>query len=101
MGTQACSAARLLRLSWLCGACLPSPPLPLPCAGGEIDVRGCYCALAACEMLGLDKEAVGRACDMVPFIKRCQVRAAPTSASFPRRHVWVVLARGLEAPRQH
>ncbi|KAL4424364.1 hypothetical protein ABPG75_001665 [Micractinium tetrahymenae] len=40
--------------------------------GGEVDVRGCYCALAACEMLRLDKQAVAGACDMVGFIRRCQ-----------------------------
>ncbi|KAI7844724.1 hypothetical protein COHA_001811 [Chlorella ohadii] len=40
--------------------------------GGEVDVRGCYCALAACEMLGLDKQAIADACGMVDFIRRCQ-----------------------------
>ena len=38
-----------------------------------MDVRGCYCALAACEMLGLDKAAVGEACGMPAFIRACQV----------------------------
>lgn len=79
-----------------------------------MDVRGCYCALAACEMLGLDKQvgriagqlwlcvgrslaqvagragneclgcrcrlyllqAIAEACDMVDFIRRCQVGRA-------------------------
>ena len=50
----------------------PGPALALP-AGGEVDVRGCYCALAACEMLGLDKGAVAAACGMPDFIRRCQV----------------------------
>ncbi|KAL4432008.1 hypothetical protein ABPG77_000275 [Micractinium sp. CCAP 211/92] len=40
--------------------------------GGEVDVRGCYCALAACHMLCLDKQAVAEACDMVGYIRRCQ-----------------------------
>lgn len=44
-------------------------------AGGEVDVRGCYCALAACEMLLLDKAAVGEACGMIDYIRHCQVRA--------------------------
>lgn len=38
-----------------------------------MDVRGCYCALAACEMLLLDKSAVADACGMVDYICRCQV----------------------------
>ncbi|KAL4859002.1 Protein farnesyltransferase subunit beta [Chlorella vulgaris] len=40
--------------------------------GGEVDVRGCYCALAACEMLLLDKAAVGEACGMIDYIRHCQ-----------------------------
>jgi prenyltransferase beta subunit len=39
-----------------------------------VDVRGCYCALASCEMLGLDKAAVAAACGMIDYIRRCQVR---------------------------
>lgn len=50
------------------------PQLPsILLAGGEVDVRGCYCALAACEMLCLDKAAVAAACGMTDFIRRCQV----------------------------
>lgn len=46
-----------------------------------MDVRGCYCALAACHMLCLDKQAVAEACDMVGYIRRCQVRTSPCSCS--------------------
>lgn len=45
-----------------------------------MDVRGCYCALAACEMLGLDKGAVAEACDMMGYIRRCQASTAAVAA---------------------
>ena len=55
----------------------PPPPLPTHTpvggAGGEVDVRGCYCALAACEMLCLDKCALAAAGGLVDYIRRCQV----------------------------
>ena len=35
-------------------------------------MRGCYCAMAACHMLCLDKEAVAEACSMVDYVGRCQ-----------------------------
>ena len=38
-----------------------------------MDVRGCYCALAVCHMLNLDKAALAEACGMVEYIKACQV----------------------------
>ena len=56
-----------------------APPHPHPThvgdggAGGEVDVRGCYCALAACEMLRLDKGALAAAGGLVDYIRRCQV----------------------------
>lgn len=42
--------------------------------GGEVDVRGCYCALAACHMLGMDStvEAVAQACSLERFVADCQ-----------------------------
>ncbi|KAL6767596.1 hypothetical protein ACKKBF_B35885 [Auxenochlorella protothecoides x Auxenochlorella symbiontica] len=40
--------------------------------GGEVDVRGCYCALAACHMLNLDVQTLADCCGMVDFIRRCQ-----------------------------
>ncbi|GAB4823274.1 hypothetical protein N2152v2_010320 [Parachlorella kessleri] len=40
--------------------------------GGEVDVRGCYCALAVCHMLQLDMQALAEACAMVDYIKACQ-----------------------------
>lgn len=45
-------------------------------------MRGCYCALAACEMLGLDKGALAAACAMPDFIRRCQARR-PTGRLLP------------------
>lgn len=42
-------------------------------AGGEVDVRGCYCALAVCHMLNLDKQALAEACGMVDYVRACQV----------------------------
>lgn len=42
-------------------------------AGGEVDCRGCYTAVAVLHMLELDKtEAITRS-GMVDFIRRCQV----------------------------
>ena len=40
--------------------------------GGEVDVRGCYCALCACYVLGLDGRQVVEACDMGRFVRACQ-----------------------------
>lgn len=47
-----------------------------PCriAGGEVDVRGCYTAMAAAHMLCLDKADFARKAGMVDFVRRCQVR---------------------------
>eukprot|EP00890_Picochlorum_soloecismus_P000394 jgi/Picsp_1/1355/NSC_04835-R1_farnesyl protein transferase subunit b len=41
-------------------------------SGGEVDVRGCYCALACCHMLCMDADRVANACDMVNYIRKCQ-----------------------------
>ena len=41
--------------------------------GGEVDVRGCYCALCVCYMLGMPEgRLVVEASDMGRFIGRCQ-----------------------------
>ena len=40
--------------------------------GGEIDVRGCYCALAVCCMLNMDVSRVAEACDLGAFVQKCQ-----------------------------
>lgn len=48
-------------------------------AGGEVDIRSCYLAVATAHMLGLDAHALAAECDMVDYIRRCQsyeVRAA-------------------------
>jgi hypothetical protein len=42
-------------------------------AGGEVDVRGCYTAVAAAHMLRLDKHALADAAGMLQYVKRCQV----------------------------
>lgn len=40
--------------------------------GGEVDVRGCYCALATCHMLGMDASPVADACALDQFVAACQ-----------------------------
>jgi protein farnesyltransferase subunit beta len=40
--------------------------------GGEVDIRGCYCALAACYMLGMDVERIAHACSLTTFAPACQ-----------------------------
>jgi protein farnesyltransferase subunit beta len=40
--------------------------------GGEIDIRGCYCALATCHMLGLNKSQLADACSLDSFVAACQ-----------------------------
>eukprot|EP00891_Asterochloris_glomerata_P004559 jgi/Astpho2/4559/e_gw1.00067.409.1_t len=42
------------------------------CEGGEVDVRGCYCAMAAAHMLGLDKQALAAQAGMVQYLQACQ-----------------------------
>ena len=44
-------------------------------AGGEVDVRGCYTAMAAAHMLNLDKHALALKANMVQYVKRCQVKS--------------------------
>ena len=39
-----------------------------------MDCRGCYTALAALHMLGLDPSGVLERSDLVSFVWRCQVR---------------------------
>ena len=82
--------------------CCPLPPAlgPAPSAGGEVDVRGCYCALAACEMLGLDKGAVAAACNMPDFIRRCQVndQASSVSSAVPASDCMLALQSGSGIP---
>lgn len=39
---------------------------------GEIDIRGCYTAIATAHMLGLDKTRLVEKSGMVDYIKRCQ-----------------------------
>lgn len=41
--------------------------------GGEVDIRGCYCALAACHMLCLDKRKLAEACSLAHYVSSCQV----------------------------
>lgn len=40
--------------------------------GGEVDVRGCYCALASCHMLGMDVKQVAEACSLGQYVRACQ-----------------------------
>ncbi len=41
--------------------------------GGEVDVRGCYTAIAAAHMTGIDIQDLAARGGLVDFIKRCQV----------------------------
>ncbi len=43
-------------------------------AGGEVDCRGCYTAVATLHMLNMDKAAVLQLSGMAEFIGRCQAR---------------------------
>lgn len=54
-------------------AARPRRRVRAPKPGGEVDIRGCYCAVAVCHMLGLDPEPLVQRCGMVDFIQRCQV----------------------------
>ena len=40
--------------------------------GGEIDIRGCYCAFAVCHMLCLDVDALAEACSLERYVAACQ-----------------------------
>jgi len=40
--------------------------------GGEVDIRGCYCALATCHMLRLNKTQLADACSLDSFVAACQ-----------------------------
>lgn len=42
-------------------------------AGGEIDVRGAYTALATAHMLRLDKAALAKQAGVVQYVCKCQV----------------------------
>ena len=44
-------------------------------AGGEVDARACYTAMAAAHMLRLDVAGFAREASMVDFLQRCQVCA--------------------------
>lgn len=60
---------------------MPSCP---PCADGEVDVRGCYCAMATAHMLELDAKALAQAASMVEYVRSCQASEATTV--FPMMH---------------
>ena len=40
--------------------------------GGETDIRGCYCALATCHMLGMDVKQIAVACSLSQYVAACQ-----------------------------
>lgn len=42
------------------------------CKDGEVDVRGCYCAMATAHMLDLDAKALAQAASMVEYVRSCQ-----------------------------
>lgn len=63
-----------------------------------MDVRGCYCALAVCHMLNLDKKALAEACGMERYIRACQVSSASaTSCNAPGRGIRISAAAEFNA----
>lgn len=42
------------------------------CEGGEVDVRGCYTAMAIAHMVGLDTVALAAEADLASFVRACQ-----------------------------
>ena len=85
MGAQAIQSLGLHQLQnhQIRLATLPTPEsVRWHLAGGEVDVRGCYTAMAAAHMLRLDKAALARKAGMIDFVRRCQVRlhVPPTQA---------------------
>lgn len=51
-------------------------------AGGEVDVRGCYTAMAAAHLAGLDAAALAQHASLAAFVTACQVRRTFHCASF-------------------
>ena len=47
--------------------------------GGEVDVRGCYTALAVAHILALDVPALAARSGLVDYVRRCQVPSAKES----------------------
>ena len=43
-------------------------------AGGEVDLRGCYTALAIAHMLCLDTQLLAHHCALPHFLQQCQVQ---------------------------
>ena len=43
---------------------------------GEIDIRGCYTAMALAHVLNLDMHHIAERCGMVEFIKKCVTSSA-------------------------
>ncbi len=68
-------------------------------AGGEVDVRGCYTALALASMLQLDAVSLATTASAATFIKRCQVRSALffLSALLANMHLLACLLVSLSA----
>jgi prenyltransferase beta subunit len=61
---------------------------------GEIDIRGCYCAMATAHMLGLDAPALACEASMVDFVRSCQVGrllAARSLSHLPEHHTLFIL----------
>ena len=50
---------------------------PCAVAGGEVDCRGCYTAMATLHLLKIDPTTVVARSGMVDFIKRCQASSLP------------------------
>ena len=74
-------------------------------AGGEVDLRGCYTALAIAHMLRLDTHLLARHCALPDFLQQCQVQLWQHAGhsimlagqAFPRLHAVSVWAD--KAPR--
>ena len=65
-------------------------------AGGEVDIRGAYLALAAASLAGLDVQALAETGSLVSFICKCQtyeVRSSPTVGQTLATHTATGLPR--------
>jgi len=76
-------------------------------AGGEVDVRGCYTALAVAHVLDLDVPGLAARSGAVDYVRRCQARSTlsgrpatpPRAAVLPRPRLGLAEAREFRPPQ--
>eukprot|EP00873_Tetraselmis_striata_P007213 jgi/Tetstr1/427477/TSEL_017605.t1 len=56
--------------------------------GGEVDVRGCFTALATAHMLGLDVQELGRLSSTPEYVKACQTYEGGLAGEPGKRGAW-------------